>query len=168
MTDHSEPNVLLDLQERSSLSGNYVKWSIFGVALPLLPLFAHVLAALLSPSPLTREGASFTSLFSDGELLVIATVIAAAAIGDLLFDFPGRDDLRTRTFAAVLCAIALLIVVVSVLMYGLVAVSYRRTFVVGSTPAAYMSVIMFLAAAAIGAVAIWFHELSCGVRYMTR
>jgi hypothetical protein len=158
MVDHSKPRTEIDLQARRKLQASYVKWSIFGVALPLLPLAAHVLAALVSPFS-AGEGASFTTLFSDGELLVIATVISAAVIGDLLFDVSDRNDVRTRTTAAILCAVALLVVVVSVLIYGLVAVNYRRIFIVGSAPTAYMSIIMFLASLFIGAIAIWFQQV---------
>jgi hypothetical protein len=101
----------------------YVKWLIFGVALPLLPFAARLLAAWLDNA--TRS-LSFTSLFSDGELLVVATVIAAAVIGDLLFDFSGRNEVRGRTTIAVLCALSLLVVVISVLMFGLVTLDNQN------------------------------------------
>lgn len=101
----------------------YVKWLIFGVALPLLPFAARGLAAWLDNE--TRS-LSFTSLFSDGELLVVATVIAAAVIGDLLFDFSGHNEVRGRTTIAVLCALSLLVVVISVLMYGLVTLDNQN------------------------------------------
>ena len=76
--EHSGPDRL------TSRRPTYVKWLIFGVSLPLLPLAARVLAAWLDNA---TQSLSFTALFSDGELLVVATVIAAAIIGDLLFDF---------------------------------------------------------------------------------
>jgi hypothetical protein len=159
MVDHAKPSTVLDLQARRAIRTSYVKWSIFGVALPLLPLAAHALAALVSPFTAGEGGLSFTTLFSDGELLVIATVISAAVIGDLLFDISGRSDERTRTGAAILCAFALLVVVVSVLMYGLVAVNYRRIFLSGSTPVAVMSIVMFLVSLSIGAASIWFQQV---------
>ena len=109
--------------ERASRRAAYVKWSIFGVFLPLLPLVARALAAWLAHS--TQE-LSFIRLFSDGELLVVATVIAAAVIGDLLFDISGRNEVRSHLTIAVLCAIALLVVVVSVLMFGLVTLDNQN------------------------------------------
>ena len=108
--EHPEP-------DRLGRRPAYVKWWIFGVLLPLLPLGARVLAAWFDNA---AKSLSFTTLLSDGELLVIATVISAAIIGDLLFDFSGRNEVRTRTTIAVLCAFSLLVVVVSVLMFGLV------------------------------------------------
>lgn len=101
----------------------YVKWLIFGVSLPLLPLAARVLAAWLDNA---TQSLSFTALFSDGELLVVATVIAAAMIGDLLFDFSGRNEMRSPTTIAVLCTFALLVVVISVLMFGLVTLDNQN------------------------------------------
>lgn len=57
---------------------------------------------------------------------MVATVIAAAVIGDLLFDFSGRNEARGRTTVAVLCALSLLVVVVSVLMFGLVTLDNQN------------------------------------------
>lgn len=93
------------------------------MSLPLLPLVARTLAAWLDNAP---QGLSFTTLFSDGELLVVATVIAAAVIGDLLFDFSGHNETRSRSTIAVLCAVALLVVIVSVLMFGLVTLDNQN------------------------------------------
>jgi hypothetical protein len=86
-------------------------------------LAARALAAWLDNA---AQSLSFTTLFSDGELLVVATVIAAAVIGDLLFDFSGRNEMRSRTTIAILCAFALLVVVVSVLMFGLVTLDTQN------------------------------------------
>src|SRR6476660_6849511 len=111
MVNHSRP------AERASRRAAYFKWAIFGVSLPLLPLITRALAAWLVNA---TQDLSFITLFSDGELLVVATVIAAAVIGDLLFDISGRNETRGHSAIAVLCAIALVVVVVSVLMFGLV------------------------------------------------
>ena len=92
--------------------------------LPLLPLGARALAAWFDNS---TQDLSPYKLLSDGELLVIATVIAAAIIGDLLFDFSGRNEMRTHTTMAVLCTFALLVVVVSVLMFGLVTLDNQSS-----------------------------------------
>jgi hypothetical protein len=133
-----------------SLSAGCVKWLVFGVALPLLPLAARVLTALLGGH------LSFASLFGDGELLVIATVIAAAVIGDLLFESTDYMDTWSRIKAAILCAFALLIVVFSVLTYGLVAVRIQSGPYVGSDKAAVLSVIVFLLSFVVGAFALLF------------
>jgi hypothetical protein len=101
----------------------YVKWLIFGVVLPLLPFAARALAAWVDNS---SSSLSFTVLLGDGELLVVATVIAAAIIGDLLFDFTGNRATRTHTSAALMCAFALVIVVASVLMFGLVTLDNQH------------------------------------------
>lgn len=68
------------LQRRAA----YMKWLVFGVGLPLLPFAGRALAASID-----RGGFTWSSLLGDGELLVIATVLATAVIGDLLFDFTG-------------------------------------------------------------------------------
>lgn len=141
MIDHSGHKEII------SLPGNYVKWGIFGVALPLLPLGGGVLVAYLSP----HGHESYSHLLGDGELLIIATVIAAAVIGDLLFDIspdPGKNGI----IRAILCAFALLIVVVSVLAFGFVAVIPH----VSVTAAAVISGVMFLLSLLVGAVAIFF------------
>jgi hypothetical protein len=148
MMDHSRPREII------SLSGNYVKWGIFGVALPLLPLAAGVLAGYLNPR---RVHESFTGLLGNGELLIIATVISAAVIGDLLFDISGYSG-RAGIIAAILCAFALLIVVVSVLAYGLVAVSPVNPYT-GNTAAAVISVMLFLLSLLVGATAVWFSAI---------
>jgi hypothetical protein len=98
--------------------GARVKWLIFGVTLPLLPIAARIAAAWL-------DGAAtlgFVDLFGEGELLVLATVIAAAGIGDLVFDLRGsrRRDSRERLRLAAVHAFALIVVVGSVLFFGLV------------------------------------------------
>jgi hypothetical protein len=147
MMDHSRPRDIV------SLSGNYVKWGIFGVALPLLPLAAGVLAEYLNP----RTHESFKALLGNGELLIIATVISAAVIGDLLFDVSGYSG-KNGIIAAILCAFALLLVVVSVLAYGLVTVSPHNPYV-GNTAAAVISVMLFLLSLLVGAIAVFFSTI---------
>jgi hypothetical protein len=142
------------------LQASYTKWLIFGVALPLLPLAAGVLAAFLNP--LGNGGLTFTSLnhlLGDGELLVIATVIAAAVIGDLLFEISDYNDATSWIRAGTLCAVSLLIVVVSVLIYGLVAVHGQSSIYTGHTSASVLSMIMFLASFGVGAYAVWFSAM---------
>src|SRR5215471_19270131 len=142
---------------RTSLQASYTKWLVFGVALPLLPLAAGVLAAVLHPFPF--KGPSFTNVLGDGELLVIATVIAAAVIGDLLFEISAYNDAVSWIRAGTLCAAALLIVVVSVLIYGLIAVHSQSRDYSGETAAAVLSVIMFLSSFAVGVYAVWFSTM---------
>lgn len=98
----------------------FAKWLIFGVLLPLLPFAARALAAWVDDN---SNSLSFNSLLSDGELLVVATVISAAVIGDLLFDFSGSNEGRSQSGKALLCAVALVAVIVSVLMFGLVTLN---------------------------------------------
>jgi hypothetical protein len=96
---------------------------------------------------------SITGILGNGELLIVATVIAAAVIGDLLFGLPHADP-RTRTRNASLSACALLVVVVSVLAYGELA---NRTPLEAESAAlvpAVISVIMFLTSCSIGVVTI--------------
>lgn len=56
-----------------------IRWTIFSVAVALLPLVFHALQ-------LTTRGkaVSVTAVTSHGELLLISVALAAAAIGDLL------------------------------------------------------------------------------------
>jgi hypothetical protein len=117
MSKASEPRA--PLGRRSAL----IKWLIFGVLLPLLPFAARALAAWVDNSSSTL---SFNSLLSDGELLVVATVIAAAVIGDLLFDFSGSGEKREQGTRALLCALALVAVIASVLMFGLVTLNNQH------------------------------------------
>jgi hypothetical protein len=95
------------------------KWGLFGVILPLLPIVGRIAAFVLDDN---ASSLTFVDLFGDGELLVLATVIAAAGIGDLTLDFAGDRQLATRRGrrVAVANAFSLLIVVVSVLLFGLV------------------------------------------------
>jgi len=139
-----------------NIQANYTKWLIFGVALPLLPLAARVLAVFLNPFGV---GQSFTDILGNGELLVIATVIAAAVIGDLLFEISDFDNTTSRIQAACLSAVALLIVVVSVLTYGLIAVNVQSHHYIGDYGAAVWSVIMFLSSFALGVFAVWFSTI---------
>jgi hypothetical protein len=151
MLDDSRPSISI------SLTANYVKWGIFGVALPLLPLAGGLLAGLLDPR---AAHLSFAALLGNGELLVIATVISAAVIGDLLFDISRHPQIVGNIIAATLCAFALLIVVVSVLTYGLVTVNVdikgQLLPYVGNTAAAVISLLMFLLSLLVGAVAVLF------------
>ena len=125
------------------------------MALPLLPLAAGVLAGYLNP----RAHEPFVALLSNGELLIIATVISAAVIGDLLFDI-SRAVGRSSIIAAILCAFALLIVVISVLTYGLVTINLdiagRLLLYVSNGAAAILSVVMFALSLLVGAIAVWF------------
>jgi hypothetical protein len=68
---------------------------------------------------------SFDHLYGDGELLVLATVIAAAGIGDLVFDL--RKTGRQRVYRdSVAIALALVCVILSVLLYGLVTLKQEQ------------------------------------------
>lgn len=102
----------------STESGQLPKWLIFSVLIPLLPIGAHIAAGYFSDR---SSDVTFIKLFGDGELLVLATVISAAAIGDLVF-----DTLKRATSAPQLSRIAitvaanLVIVVIAVLFFGLV------------------------------------------------
>lgn len=88
--------------------------------------FSHSRAVRSRHGWIIRQGVCHLRLFSDGELLVIATVIAAAVIEDLLFDFSGRGEVRRATSKAVLCAFSLVVVVASVLMFGLVTLDNQN------------------------------------------
>jgi hypothetical protein len=107
------------LGKQSVVGASRAKWWIFGVSLPLLPIGARVAAAWLDG----QASLGFVDLFGDGELLVIATVIAAAIIGELMFDLRGArsvvDDVNSFRMA-LLNALALIVVVGSVLFFGLV------------------------------------------------
>ena len=70
------------------------------------------------------EGPSFVSLFGDGEFLVLATVVAAAGIGDLVFDFK-RNGVDEPLRPAIAISAALVTVVVSALLFGLVALEHE-------------------------------------------
>ena len=109
-------------------SGHLTKWAVFGVVLPLLPIAGHIAAAWFAAD--TRQ-LGFVSLFGDGELLVLATVVSAAAFGDLAFDLYSNGSRRYeyRFRVAVVSALALAIVVLSVLLFGLVSyqTEARRT-----------------------------------------
>ena len=97
-----------------------VRWGVFSVVLPLLPIGAHLAAAWLNDETAT---VSFVNLFADGELLVLATVIAAAGIGEVTFDVlrqPGLLKPGGDLGLAVASAGALVVVVLSVLFFGLI------------------------------------------------
>lgn len=113
------PKVKLSVDQRAA----GIKWLIFGVVLPLLPFAARALAAWLDGA---SSSLSFRALFGDGELLVVATVISAAVIGDLLFDFTGFNARREQNLKAGLCAFSLVVVVASVLMFGLATLDNQQ------------------------------------------
>jgi hypothetical protein len=100
----------------------FVRWAAFGVVLPLLSVFAHVAVAWLDDDHLGVVG-----LLADGELLVLATVVAAAGLGDLVFDLragtTGTEVHRLR--AGAVCTGALITIVLSVLCFGLITFETR-------------------------------------------
>jgi hypothetical protein len=101
---------------RNDVRGARVKWLIFGVLIPLLPVGARFAAAWLDG----RTHFDFATFFGDGELLVLATVVAAASVGEVLFSFQ-RDQLSAGPLrTAVITASALVVVVLAVLFFGLV------------------------------------------------
>lgn len=104
------------------------KWAIFGVLLPLLPVAGHVAAAVWAGDV---SELSFSSIFGDGELLVLATVVAAAAFGDLVFESRAAASSGERAYLKIgfVSALSLFVVVLSVLFFGLVSYQneLRRT-----------------------------------------
>jgi hypothetical protein len=72
------------------------------------------------------------------------------------FESIDYTDAWSRIQAAILCAFALLIVVISVLTYGLVAVRIQSGPYIGSDKAAALSVIVFLLSFVVGAFALLF------------
>lgn len=94
----------------------FVRWLIFGVSLPLLPIGSRAMAQWIDGSSVDF---TLSGLFGDGELLVIATVVSAAGIGDLVFDLR-RTSRRSTLSGAVVASFALICVIFSVLLYGLV------------------------------------------------
>ncbi len=101
---------------QDAVRGTRVKWLIFGVLIPLLPVGARLAAAWLDGGGTF----GFTGLFGDGELLVLATVVAAASIGEVLFSFRRGHWGSSRLRTAVITAAALVVVVMAVLFFGLV------------------------------------------------
>ena len=93
-------------------SAKLTKWAVFGVALSLLPVAAKFVAAFMQGR---SSMPAFDEVFGDGELLIVATVIAAVRIGDLTFD--SQDNVRPQRRALAMTP-ALLTVIVSVLSYG--------------------------------------------------
>jgi hypothetical protein len=87
------------------------------VLLPLLPIGGNILSHWIDGQ---AAAVNFRGLFGDGELLVLATVVAAAGIGDLVFDLR-RDGRSGQLRDAIGISFALVVVVVSVLMFGLVS-----------------------------------------------
>jgi len=100
----------------------FTKWAIFAVSLPLLPIVSKLFAEWMDEG---TPNWSASNLFGDGELLVLATVIAAAGIGDLVFDMRELDVRRTFREATAI-ALALVCVVVSVTLYALVTLKREQ------------------------------------------
>lgn len=101
---------------------NLTKWVLFGVAVPLLPIVSRMLAEWMD---LGHADLRIEHLYGDGELLVLATVIAAAGIGDLIFDLQTTRRNRVYRDSAAI-AFALVCVILSVLLYGLVTLKREQ------------------------------------------
>lgn len=99
------------LQRRNT----FARWVLFGVLLPLLPIMARVSASWVDIGHPTTD---YKTLFGDGDLLVLAVVVAAAGIGDLLFST--RRHVMIGPREAVAISLALFVVVLSGVAYGLV------------------------------------------------
>lgn len=100
-----------NLQRRNT----FARWALFGVLLPLLPIMARVSASWVDIGHPTTD---YRTLFGDGDLLVLAVVVAAAGIGDLLFSV--RRHVTVGPREAVAISLALFVVVLSGVAYGLV------------------------------------------------
>ncbi len=98
---------------RGDVGSRLAKWLVFSVLLSLLPIGARIAASSFSGSALTAN-----ELLKNGELLVLATVLTAAAIGDLVFDLNRLRESPGRVAGVV--TVNLLVLLVSVLYFGLV------------------------------------------------
>lgn len=96
------------------------KWIVFVVLLPLLPVAARILAHWVNGGD---QPLGFVQLFGDGELLVLAVVIAAAGIGDLVFDI--RSGRRTELRDGLAISFAIVVVTLSALMFGFVTLKHE-------------------------------------------
>ncbi len=107
----------LSKRRRASLA----RWALFSVSLPLLPVFATLIVHWFTND---ASEITFTTVFGDGELLVLATVVAAAGIGDVFFGDDTEGPHPSRNSAL---AFSLLVVVASVFLFGLVTVTNRAS-----------------------------------------
>jgi hypothetical protein len=88
-----------------------VRWLVFGVIISLVPILLVYTDLLLEKQPVTTE-----KLIGHGELIVIAWVLAAGAVGELIGS-PAANPIAKIVFGG----IALIVVIVATYYFGVVA-----------------------------------------------
>jgi hypothetical protein len=108
--------VVLQSSSRAAIRRSaYARWILFGVLLPLLPIAAKIAASWFDVGHPTWD---YRLLFGTGDVLVLAVVVAAAGIGDLLF--AARNNTHVVLREALVISLALIVMVLSGVAYGLV------------------------------------------------
>lgn len=89
--------------QASSTPEKVLRWLFFGVLMALAPFLALLINDITNSTPM-----SLASFFGHGELLIVATIIAAGGIGDL-FGTEVRRERRMAKLIVLFCCIAVLV-----------------------------------------------------------
>ncbi|MFI6073830.1 hypothetical protein ACIA5C_19880 [Actinoplanes sp. NPDC051343] len=98
------------------MKATFTRWALFGVLLPLLPIASRILTGWIDGNAIP----TFVDLFENGDLLVLAIVVSAAGIGDLVFDV-NQTKAEWSLRQAVTVSLALITIIIAVLIYGLLS-----------------------------------------------
>ena len=96
----------------------FAKWLIFGIAFALAPLLADYFIQLIHPRP--NVAFDWHEILTKGELLLISSAIAGAAVGEIIGT--GRAWLPFKIITGGACII---ITIISALLYSAVASDLR-------------------------------------------
>jgi hypothetical protein len=97
-------------RRRSAVFTRLLLWLVFGVVIGALPLYADGVKEALSAG-----GFRFNDVLGQGELLIVAAVIAAGAMGEL---FIAKISDKERNYSIVACGFCLLFCIGNTLAYA--------------------------------------------------
>lgn len=136
-----------DRKSTGAVTGEFLLWAFFIVFFAILPVLMNALFRLI-----TGDQLALVPLLSDGQLLLVAVGIAAAAIGDLL----GPRGVRTKENTRIILMFsAISIAVLSAGSFEFVVYLTRRNEAFNPAAVAYVSLVLLGVALVVGGCCIW-------------
>ena len=127
-----------------------VRWGMFGVLLSLLPLAGAFVGSAIYGKLVSLEG-----LLSRGELLLIATTLAAAATGEL---FGSRHSSTASGTEVLAGGAAIFVAVLAIFSYAVVSTAISRGEQFSKTFVTWYSIVIWLFSIAAGALCVALSE----------